>query len=340
MNADAVRGLVVKRTKGTWLENAKFVDTFIELLSEHETLHLGSLNALIDAVKISTPPDVSKSQLQDELAPKNLLYSYFLLDKLSLSVKAIRRGIFKSIDAPFKTIEEATNWIEQEGQNKPSNFEEANKLVNKLQEMTHWTVSCKVLPYIGGDGWQRIIVVWAGTLSERLADETKELAEATGFNQASLVMHILTGIKPLLPLAQIVTHISNFNAPSGETFLSHRVELKITARDLSTSQLSQIYKEMRGKLGVESDRHIKEDDFKLYETVRILGYPPEQNKTSRSRKRAKGTVDFWKTVQKEFEKGEKQGKRKTWNAYRVAYHRLLRKLENTGITEVEQGGTG
>ncbi len=335
MNEDVVREEANKRVKGTWLQGTPFLEELIKQKSKEPRLDLRDLNELIESLIISVPPGTSKSQLQVELSPRNLLYSYFLLDKLSLSVKAIRRSIFDSKEAPFKTTEEATNWVEQEGQKKPRYLEDANELMIKLQEMTHWSVLSKALPYIGKDGQRRNTVVWAGTLFERLADETKKMARATGFNQDSLVMHILTDVKPYFPLAQIITHIGNYDAPSGETFTTHRVELNIMARDLSTNQLNQLYKEMREKLGIVSDRHIKEDDLKLYETVRRLGYPPEQIKKSRITKRAKGTVDFWKKVKEECEQGEKQIKRTTWNAYRVAYRRLLQRLEDTGIKQVE-----
>jgi len=262
---------------------------------------------------------------------------------MSLSVKAIRHSLFRSKEAPFRTIEEATRWIEQEGQKKPSEktLKEANELERRLQEMTHWSVSTETLPYIGGDGWNSNIAAWAGTLLEPLAYETKRMAHATGFSQASLVMHILTGIKPLLPLARIIDHISRYNAPSGETFMTHHVELNITARDLSTSQLSQLYKEMREKLRVVSDRHIDEDDWKLFQIVKKLGYPPEQEKVRKRRgtKRAKGTVAFWKMVQQEWEQEEKQAgkpiKRKIWNAFKRAYDRLIQRLEDTGLKLTE-----
>ena len=338
MNEEVVREEINKRVKGTQLEGTELIERFIKETSKQERLDLHGLTASINSLFGIAPRGVSKSQLQNELSPKNLLYSHFWLDRLSPSVEAIRYKLFRSKEAPFRTIEEATRWIEQEDQKKPSEgtLKEANELRRRLQEMTHWNVSLEVLPYIGGDGRISKITAWVGTLLEPLAYETKRMARAIGFSQASLVMHILTGIKPLFPLARIIDHRSRYNAPSGETFMTHNVELNITARDLSTSQLSQLYKEMRGKLKVVSDRHIDEDDWKLYEIIKKLGYPPKKEKGRKrtGNKRAKGTVAFWRMVQQEWEQEGKQAgkpnKRTTWNAYKRAYDRLIDRLEDTG----------
>ncbi len=252
------------------------------------------------------------------LTPDVLLTSDFLADKIAPWVGMMRERLFGSPQARFQSMNEATKWIEHESQGLDEETrEEANQLAERLQEITHWSISGKVLPHPGEDGWLKNTPVWPGTSLELIADETLRMEKATGFNQASLVMYMLADIKPLLVRIRQTKHIAHYPLPTGEALTPRHITLDIWAKDLSFEDLQGVYKGIRKELKVVKKKGLKQEHWELYQIVQQKGGAP----------RGKGTVAFWESVKDEYKEKCRDVKCGSWKAAKIAYDRMIQTLE-------------
>jgi hypothetical protein len=259
---------------------------------------------------------------------QDVLTSDFLANKITPWVEMVRERLFGSPQAPFQSIKEAIEWIEHEGQRglDEETKKKAKKLMATLIGITHWSIAAKTLQYPGEDGQLKVVMVWAGSALELLADQTLEMMRATGFEQASLVMYILTVYKPLLRRVKLTKHTANYLLPTGGALRPVSLTLDIKARDLDFEDLRRIYGSIREQLQVKKGKPLNERHHKLVQIVQEKGGAPKPNE--------KGTVAFWTSVMDEVNKWYRntllEGKDrhyKNWRAAKKAYNDLNEKLK-------------
>ena len=149
------------------------------------------------------------------------------------------------------------------------------------------------------------------------------MANATGFPQSSLVMHILTNVQPLLPRVRISRHITNYALPSGELLGSHSIILDIRAKDLTFDELRQTYNSHRELLDLKKGKTLNKKHWQIYQLVQKRGGPII----------GKGTVAFWKSVKNEWNNLYPENKFLSLKGVKLAYDRLIVQLENRALIE-------
>jgi len=305
-------------------QNSRIVVTLAKLMLEYRILDIKYLNDLVESLVASRNQDDLKSkQPAMNLTPDILLTSDFLVHKIATWVKRLREKLFGSPAAPFQTLEEATSWIECEvAKGNPALDEEKVKALMKPLLQMGYTVGWEhLLPYPGKGGWQKIVRVPVKGRDNSLSllhQETLSMANATGFPQSSLVLHILTNIQPLLPRVRISRHITNYDLPSGELFGSHSITLDIRAKDLTFNELRQTYNSHREILDLTKGKALNKKHWQIYQLVQKRGGPVKGN----------GMVAFWKSIKDEWNNLYPENKFMSFKGVKLAYDRLIVQLEN------------
>ncbi len=70
-----------------------------------------------------------------------------------------------------------------------------------------------------------------GTYLYRLAKDTRRIATRTGLPQDALVVHVLTGLRPIRFRGRLATRESSYTLPSGEQIRINEATVTFYARD-------------------------------------------------------------------------------------------------------------
>ncbi|HUU51375.1 MAG TPA: hypothetical protein VMW81_10530 [Nitrospinota bacterium] len=237
-----------------------------------------------------------------KLTPQDIIRSNFLLKKIDPWVKNTQKKIFNSIKPPFNW-NEAIEWIEKEAKKYIKNKDDME--INKVKELReelgkelakeYKILSEKIylLPYVKKDNeWvQKIHAI--GLKLSTLECETRRMSKATGFNQASLVMFVLIGIKPLLPRYKISISIPVYIMPNKEQIISKEVEIVFRCRDLKFRELYEMYKKIRKQLNIEREIPLKGKSERVNELIEELGQPPLGTRGKRNQRYWEKAKDLW-----------------------------------------------
>jgi hypothetical protein len=167
-----------------------------------------------------------------------------------------------------------------------------------------------------GNQWTQVLPVPIGSRLVPLAQAAREMAEATGFSQPSVVAYILADIAPLLP--SVRTHTK---WPMSETLQTRRVQVLVeyNSPDVTYNQSRQIRRKVRAAWNVDKGKRLTDRDRQILAIVESLGGEPRE-----------APAAFWKKAQ-DLWNAEEQGKKipvihKNWRATQNKYHRLLKRL--------------
>lgn len=283
-----------------------------------------------EVVKISRK---LKSQYAQEETPwsvltfTDLITSDELLEMIKPKVEEIRMKGFNTTNPPFKTIEDAAKWIEQQTENDKNAFiasfgkEKWDELTGQLQKLAlecGFKLQRPTLPYPkANDGWVYRVVVWPKTYLTYLAHETKLLAKATGFHQAAVVAHVLTGIKVYRPRARISTTINSYTLPNGKQLVNEYATVQYLAADFSFEETRQLHAKLKEMLGLKKQKTIDAKAWRIYQLVKENGGPPAKNK-----------VAFWQHIQQLWNAtADDADKFTTWNGVKKAYFDAVKKIQ-------------
>lgn len=273
---------------------------------------------------------------QKTISKQDLITSDYLIGQIATWVESIRYELFNSNEIPFpKDIPSAVAWIKEEF-NKPRpkdvqiKIERFKQEINKIEEMKKegliigsYTLEREFLDYPGKEGWVESVPVSGRPKLEGLQRETKRIAKATGFREYAVTLHVLTGLKPMLPRftikaplnPQVPSHFAI--TPDGGQLKRNYIQVEINAADLSPSELRGIYDKYRSGLNIEKSKTISKEQFRLYYLVKEKGGPPT----------AKGTTGFWRQVKDEWNAVPGNKIYKTWEGPYKAYKRIIEKLD-------------
>jgi len=259
--------------------------------------------------------------------PFDLLTSDLLAKKITPWVEELREKGFGARKPPFTSYEEAVRWIEETSAQDKASFlgrfreGEREKAFEQIESLAKQygidlTLQNRTLPYPGRDGWRKLVPVWPGTFLAQLEYETRKMSEATGFNQAMLVMTVLHGLKPLLARTTITTHLGSHKLPTGETLQSRAVTVKFLARDITFEELHGVYEQVKAFLAGKRAKGVTQESWELYRLVEKHGGPPQEDKTR-----------FWEKIQGAWNRGHPDHQFRTWQGVRKAYLDLLNRVE-------------
>ena len=248
------------------------------------------------------------------------------------SIKKLRQEFFSKEIPPFpNNPQKAFAWLKEEEEKEAHPFRQnieknrkkidelRNEILNKIGEYKNLTnIRCefsrksRVLSYPGEGGSKKIIQVWEGTLLARLEEKTRKLSEKAGFTQESMILFVLTGIKPV-SLHYSISVASRFI--DGE-FVRKKVTLHIN-RPLTKKTSEKIRSRIKQIFGMERKSFLKEKHSDLCDLVEKHGGSPKQNKG-----------DFWQKIKKEINE-----KYPNWfndlkaNGPRITYNRIKKHIQ-------------
>ncbi len=156
------------------------------------------------------------------------------------------------------------------------------------------------------------LFVWPRSPLARLERETKKLSEETNFSQVSLIMFVLTGIRPISLKYNFISEIK-----FGDLGIKKRVNM-IIYRPLNKGELEKIFYKIKKAFGRKGKQFINEKHVELYNLIEKHGGVPETKKT-----------EFWKKILKEWNMAhsESEDKYKYPNCPRIAYLRAKRYIQ-------------
>jgi hypothetical protein len=286
--------------------------------------------------------------LFSKITPGVEITSDFLADKIFDWVKLLRKELFNSEDAPFKTLQEVQDWFTQEVKREPSfqgqidwnEYEEAYLHLTRAYKNRVFTMPMDIgrtIGYIGADGkrhyagisgpppmkW-KIPIEREGELQANhsklswLENETRMMSEATGFEQLSIIDFTLRGTRPILPRYS-VTGLKGYRiTPFGEYLFPLHINIDIWAKDLRFDELVEIYKGTRNILKLTNTKQFKKKAVDLYQVVSQKGGPVS----------GKGSSKFWEGIRMSGIKNRQREKYKDWRSVKHAYDRIAKKLND------------
>lgn len=294
-------------------------------------------NDFHEAIKLMESIKISFSQKgksdSSELTPQDIITSDFLLDKIDPWVEQVRKNLFGSSELPFDW-DGAINWIEKEVKKPIKNKDDIKTdKVKELREQLRKELAKRyiylserryLLPYIKKDSEWVQNVAAIGPRLFLLEYETRKMEEATGFNQASLVMYVLSGITPLLSRYRISTSFHAHTILNKEQILWKEVELKFRSRDLKFEELLGIYNQIKKSLTIKREISLKEKSVRINKLVKELGLPPRGIRGERNKKYWEKTKDLWNDRYPNEQYND-------WRAIAQQYDRITIFLERTQI---------
>jgi len=280
-----------------------------------------------------------KDSINFEPPEESYIISRELTKEIIPLIKKLRLELFKTEEPPFpiqkkKNFDRAIEWLKKEekkqflqwkntiekefggAENLKSKRKKLEKeiynLLSKLRKITPGKISplkyiSILLPCPGEKGWASYIRVIPGSSLEKLENTTKEIAEETNFQQASLVMFMLTGISPLSVSYRMRKKIGKKNIFEIEIY---RFLIKKEAEEL-LNEVKKFFK--KGKDFIK-----KEHEF-LYDIV-------EKQKKKREYQE-KTKTEFWEDAMRKFNE-KYPGRFNNWNGPRMAYNRIMKRIGN------------
>lgn len=242
-------------------------------------------------------------------------------------VKKIREELFRTQEAPF-SYDKAIEWLRKEAKRERDDFykkhqetqediqklkDRVHDLIDKLNEIQPWdhgigfkfiTIPIKTNP-LGPDTNE--FITFPGTKLRKLANTIDRLSKNTRFIKFSLLIFILTGIKPMLPSCSIVKEASY--GVGGK-----KVELKLF-RPFNQREFIKLFKPIEEFMFRK--KKLKGKGIKVCKFIEKIGPIPSKNK-----------MGFWKEALKQWNKTYPKEKYAGESSLRMAYSRVKKRIES------------
>ncbi|MFC2023025.1 hypothetical protein ACFLTL_02590 [Chloroflexota bacterium] len=160
-----------------------------------------------------------------------------------------------------------------------------------------------------------------------LLDSVIKISKVTGFTNMSIMKHILVGEPLILPPLTLDIVREPYEVPWGNTIVNSYAKLIIRS-DLTFKEMRSAYQKVRKELGLQRLKQYEDRHLYLYQLVHERGGPPIK----------KGTVAFWESIRKEWNKRYPKlhhpgWQYTTWKGVKYAYDRLIRKVKKQIMLE-------
>jgi hypothetical protein len=240
-------------------------------------------------------------------------------------VAKIRISLFGKPEAPFPMNFKAANkWIESKAKEPCREFlneyDELRKLIYEKHElfMRNYGLPFPLdqayhqLVYLSNDvGVPQYAPAWSNPDLYKLCAFSMEYAEGTGFFEGAITSHVLTD----LPLMKPNTYI-------GQAGPGNDLKL-IVSPDSTRREVIELHKNYFNTSGKKKRKRLTHRDEWFYNLVQGKGGPP--SKVHRGERN--GASIFWGMILIEYKKKYKASKMDTWQAAKLRYERLLKKLK-------------
>jgi hypothetical protein len=275
---------------------------------------------------LNAPGNSTPSLALDE-TPDIRLRSQALTTVIHPWVEKIRLLLFHGSRPPFSSYARAVQWIEREARKQPvkvplfeneqakvlhQELDEKRKALGRLTGLSlRLTYTAQRLPFVK-HGRQRTVQVRESHLV-MLEKTSRRLAQWTGFSQLSLVAHILADTPLLLPIWQYSCTLPAFEGPSPLQVSIHFPSMQ----DVTVDHMKALYREIRTTFALNKTKKFSQRDALLCALVDSAGGVPPSEKTA-----------FWKKIMATWntQAAPDWGRWRNWNAPRVAYGRIQKKL--------------
>jgi hypothetical protein len=268
------------------------------------------------------------------LLPADLVRSNDLAEKIRPAVEQLRSELFDSPAPPFPEYEDAAQWLERTAAEQDA-YAQANSqtrialersIHEKLEEYRILTGEGYQSPFLlnlleyakPGSDWVHRVHAWGRTSLATLAHTSRELVDATGFSQASVVAYILAGIPPLLASVSIGMSDGYRNEFH---ILRRSATVTLHSPYVTDSQLREIRKVIRSAWNTEKKKPLTKGDKQLLDIIQRQGDMPKD--------KGKGQYKaFYETVRQQFNAwADEHGyeTHRTWKSTRLKHKRLLEK---------------
>lgn len=330
MNYDLCLEVVGKleTIKQNKLQKSPLVDTLAKLMWRYGIVDLQYLNELAAGLLASLSKDEEGDAANIVLTPEGLLTADYLAELYRYTVKLIRKDVFGSEDPPFKSYEEAVNWIEKKGVSldELSNVKKGID-IGKPYKFFFRSNDPITMVYYNKDGIRTNAFAPPKSKLSRVVKIAQQLSEKTDFEWTSFVMYILADIKPLLPPYEVLA-LQEAKAVYSEDGTIRYTKSSVTVKlntELCFDELLSLYNWIRESCGVKRSKILNSKHLQLYQMVQRRGGP----------RKGKGAVSFWKSVMEEWNESY-PGSYGHWKGVKIAYDRTIHKLSDRFRVEIEK----
>ncbi len=265
------------------------------------------------------------------------LTSEALAEAIRPRVEQTRRTLFNIPRPPFRSVNAAARWVESESPRPrrltPRDLKRAEALFlegeAKLREYqglvrreVRITERPRALPYLKpgrrptrGQSLEEVqVTVGPETTLAELERASRQLAEATGFRQIEIVMHLLTGVPLSLPAPTLSTTYRRL----GERPIRRRSTVIETFSPAPTlAEFSALQRALRDALQAKRLRPLTAADGEFLGFVqRRCGEAAAQTQRA-----------FWEGARVEWNRTHPSHRYSTWRGLEMRYDRLKKKIE-------------
>jgi hypothetical protein len=268
-----------------------------------------------------------KESIELRRTPTDKIFGDALVRALAPTIANLRKREFGSQEPPFASVKDAAEWIVAQSMadltteraqsiQREKAYDEIERLAK--EHLIEFDYTSTALPYkVPHDEHTKEASTVPGTYLYQLAKETYLIAKHTGLPQDALVMHVLTGLKPIRSRVRITRRETWYTLPSGKQIGASEAVVTFRARDLTDKELRGIYRVIRGHVGGKGTRGLEDKDEYLWELVQNRGGPPSLHGK-------KGP--FWQGVLEDFNR-KYPGEITTQRGIEKRYDRILKRLQ-------------
>ncbi|MFC1966474.1 hypothetical protein ACFLWI_05970 [Chloroflexota bacterium] len=278
-----------------------------------KTLHLNQINDLytvnqvLEAVFASTLP--KDEQPIVDLRPEDLLYGEAMIEQIAPFVGELREEIFGAREPPFKTRDEALDWLRGKAHGTGGEYEkvmsEVGGVFNEVLE------DIEVIEFAGF-----VFACVPGMMAAHLLRRSELLGEIARLNYGSIVTHVLMGTQPVFQRYKYQHTRHQVKVLSSDVAYDKWVSKLTLWEPLSYKDMLSINELIRKSPWYKKTKQLKNKHVELYQMVKTSGGPPRR-----------GVVDFWIKIMHEWNNMHPEDRSYTsWKGVKLAYDRLVSKL--------------
>jgi hypothetical protein len=261
-----------------------------------------------------------------QLTPENIMYRDLLGEDLRPWAEALRLKLFKQKNAPFPDYNSATDWVKQ--------FDVPSHSWKENPEFIESEKFRRNIAFWNSEGDQETVCARMNSTLEKLIFSSQKLADRLeiGLDWNSLVFYILTDIAPYVSPIEIGISTRYVTLPSRRTIKYREAEVKIR-EGFNLTYLQWLYEVLREDLQLSRKKPLNINHLQLYRLIKQKGKVPT----------GKGTVKYWENIMRDWNSSHPKSQYNTWKGVRIAYERLLEKLNadtKSALAPIEYGPCG
>lgn len=209
------------------LRNSPQTRALADLMAKYDIRNLEAVDKLVREFHVPSQRDVKES-------PHTQLTSDFLLVLITPVVIALREFIFGSREAPFRSYEEAMDWLSKQ--------------------------------LAAGAEGQALLYF--------LSTKAAEISRITNFTTKSIIEYILLNLEPIFHKLALHEHIDVGEVPIVNRSIRNAWLSVYFFSDLSFKDLLELHRNIRSFFGAKRGKDFREKHVELYRMVLQRGGPP------------------------------------------------------------------